>query len=163
MADKPSSRSGFKMSSLKSCRRIFLGQSIAAAVVLGARVGWADDFVLVVSAKNALGHLPRTQVRDAFIGQTKQWPGGAVVQPVIGDSSSPEFAWLASRIFQQSPPEVMNRIKQEVFRGEMKRPIVAHSFEECISAIQRHDGGIGVLSADVAKNLPATLVVLNVD
>jgi ABC-type phosphate transport system substrate-binding protein len=136
---------------------------MAAAVVLGAPIAWADDFVVVVSAKNALGYLVRAQVRDAFIGQTKQWPGGAVVQAVIGDSSSPEFAWLASRIFQQSPPEVLNRIKQEVFRGEMRRPIVAHSVEDCVSAIQRHDGGIGVVSAERAKSLPATLAVLNVD
>lgn len=130
---------------------------------MSTRTALADTFVLVVNAKNALGHLGRSQVRDAFIGQTKQWPGGAVVQAVIGDSSSPEFGWLASRIFEQSPQEVLGRIKQEVFRGEMKRPIVAHSFDDCISAIVRHDGGIGVVSADAAKNLPATVVVVNVD
>jgi hypothetical protein len=144
-------------------RRTFLRGSVAFALLTATGDALADDFVVVISVKNSETHLPRVDVRDAFIGQTKQWRSGAVVQPIIGEETSAEFAWLASRIFRLSPREVLTKMKQEIFRGEMKRPIVARDAHECFTAISRHDGGIGVVSGDAAKNPPAGISILVVD
>ena len=144
-------------------RRALLMATVGAAGAFVASHALADDFVVIVNAKNPVSRMGRTDVRDAFIGQTKQWPGGAVVQPVIGEETSPEYAWLAGRIFRLSPREVLSRMKQEIFRGEMKRPIVARDAQECFGAILRRDGGIGVVSSDAAKSLPAGLSVVAVD
>jgi hypothetical protein len=144
-------------------RRAALTGIVLVAGVLVAMDVRADDFVVVISTKNPESRLQRTDVRDAFIGQTKQWPNGAVVQPIIGEESSAEFAWLAIRIFRLSPREVLARIKQEIFRGEMKRPIVARDAQECFAAILHHEGGIGVVSRDAAANLPAGISTVAVD
>lgn len=148
---------------MRVSRRAFLTGAIASAITMVGRGALADDFVVVISTKNPLSHLSRVDVRDAFVGETKQWSSGAVVQPIIGEEDSPEFGWLCSRIFRLTPREVIARMKQEIFRGEMKRPIVAHAAQDCFAAIQRYDGGIGVVSAEAAKGIPAGVAVLAVD
>jgi len=144
-------------------RRAFLTGTIASAIAMVGGNALADDFVVVISAKNPQSHLSRVDVRDAFVGETKQWSSGAVVQPIIGEEDSPEFGWLCDRIFRLTPREVIARMKQEIFRGEMKRPIVAHDAQACFAAIQRHDGGIGVVSSEAAKSLPAGVAIVTID
>jgi len=142
---------------------VLLAGSLGAAWTLIVRGVRADDFAIVVNAKVSQTHLPRTEVRDAFVGQTKQWPSGPVVQPVIGEEASSEFAWLAARIFHLSPREVLARMKQQIFRGEMRRPVVARDASECMAAVLRHDGGIGVVPAEATRALPAGVAVLSLD
>jgi hypothetical protein len=134
----------------------------AAWTLIGSRA-FAEDFVVLVNSKISETHLRRAEVRDVFIGQTKQWSSGFVVQPIIGEESSSEFAWLAARIFRLSPREVITRMKQEIFRGEMRRPIVAHDAQECLTAVLRHDGGIGVIASEATKTLPAGVTILGID
>jgi hypothetical protein len=127
--------------------------AIACAVALAAFPVHAGDFVFIRNAKNRTASVSRREIRQLFTGQTKQW-GGVMVQAVIGDVDSPEFRYL-SGIFGAEPRELLLRIKQEVFRGEMRRPIVARTATECIAVVGKHDGGIGIVAVEAAKALPA--------
>ena len=51
------------------------------------------------------------------------------------------------------------KIKQEIFRGEMKRAVIVHSSEDCAAAVLRSEGGIGVVSGAAARSLPAGVAV----
>jgi ABC-type phosphate transport system substrate-binding protein len=143
-------------------RRGILGLLVSCALALAVsrpRVAGADDFVVIVNAKNATSSLSTAEVRKLFTGQTKQW-SSSVVQAVVGEDGTPELGWLARAIFGASPKELLTRIKLEVFRGEMKRPIVAGSSDECVAAVAKNEGAIGVVTATAAKSLPATVAVV---
>src|SRR5690349_19625764 len=119
-------------SPIASLCRAGLAVALACAVVLANASAQAGDFVFVRNAKNKTASISRRDVRQLFTGQTKQW-GGAVVQAVIGEEDSAEFRYLCG-IFGLEPRELISKIKQEVFRGEMRRPIVAKTPADCIVA-----------------------------
>ena len=140
-------------------RRLVLALMAAAVVALVPRPVLAGDYVLIRNAANPIAQGTRGEVRDLFTGATKQW-GGAVVQPVIGEAESGELAWLATSVFELTVPQLLTKIRQEVFRGEMKRPVVARTASECVAAVARYPGAIGVVDAETARSLPAGVAVL---
>jgi hypothetical protein len=79
---------------------------------------------------------------------------------VLGEDGTPETAWLASSVFGLSTKDLLSKIKQEIFRGEMKRPVMVKSSDECVAAVAKSDGGVGVVTAAAAKSLPGTVAVL---
>lgn len=139
---------GFSLAFLRGV----LTLAIACAVSFAAFPVHAGDFVFIRNAKNRTASVTRREIRQLFTGQTKQW-GGVIVQTVIGDADSPEFRYLGG-IFGADPRELLLKIKQEVFRGEMRRPIVAKTATECIVMVGKHDGGIGIVAVEAAKALP---------
>jgi hypothetical protein len=58
------------------------------------------------------------------------------------------------------PKDLLSRIRQEVFRGEMKRPIVAKSVADAIAAVQNYAGGVAVVPASTARSLPEGVAFL---
>lgn len=136
----------------KSAVRATISVALAAAVAFSNVSADAADYIFVRNSKNRTASVTRREVRQLFTGQTKQW-GGAVVQAVIGEPDSAEFRYL-SGIFGLAPRELMSKIKQEVFRGEMRRPIVAKTAADCISEVGKHEGGIGIVPVEAAKALP---------
>jgi hypothetical protein len=119
-----------------------MGLLIALALTLGPKAAWAADYVLIRNAQMPTSTVSASEVRQLFIGEIRQW-GGSVAQPV-------------------SASDLLTRIKQEVFRGNMKRPVVARTTEECIAAVARVAGAIGVVDAEAAKALPAGVLLLTV-
>src|SRR5256885_3154539 len=89
----------------------------------------AEGFVFVRNARNPVATVSRAEIRKLFTGQAKQWRSGKVFQGVIGELDSPEFTWLANAILDTRPQERLTKMKQERFRGELKRPIVVKSSE----------------------------------
>jgi hypothetical protein len=140
-------------------RTFLLASAFGAFSFASASSARAGSYVLVRNASNPTARVTRAEVKHLFTGITKVW-GGSVVQPVLGEEGSGELAWLAAQIFEATPREVLTRIKQEIFRGEMKRPIIAKSAAECLAAVGKYRGGIGVLDAESAKGLPANVAIL---
>jgi len=120
----------------------------------------ADGFVFVGNARNQVPTISRAEVRKLFTGQVKQWRSGRVFQAVIGEPDSPELAWLASSLFGISARDLLTRIKQEIFRGEMKRPIVVGSSEECIEVVGKNEGAICVAAESTTRALPEGVIVI---
>jgi hypothetical protein len=125
------------------------------------RVARAGSFVLVRNAKNGTSSVSRAELKDMAIGKRKVWSSGAAVQAVLAPAGSPELAWLAS-LLGVSDSTLMAKIRQEVFKGEMKKPITAATDQECANAVAGDPGAFGVVSAETAKAMSSTLGVLSV-
>ena len=143
-------------------RRTWLRIVPLAVLVLGivsrATVGRADDFVLVRNTSNEQSTLRKEELLKIYTGETKQ-VGGWVAQTVIGKEDSGELQWL-SGLFDLRPKDLLARIKQQVFSGEMRRPIVAKTPEEALAAVQNNRGGLAVVSASLASTLPQGVALL---
>ncbi len=140
---------------------------LTVAVVLSylfLGTAWAaDGFVFVHNAANPIHSLNKDAAKKAFTGQTKEWANGTMVQIVLPKKGSPEMKWLAESVFGISEDLLLSKIKQETFKGELRKPVVADSASECVEQIKGNAGAIGVVSADAAKTLPSGVAAASSD
>jgi len=133
---------------------------VASAALSSTRTAWADDFVLIRNAKNLSSSVTPAQAKEMAIGKRKIWPQGAVVEMVLTQVGSPELAWFAATVCGVKDSALMSKIKQEVFKGELRKPVITGSDKDVISAVAADEGAFGIVKADVAKSLPATVAIL---
>jgi hypothetical protein len=133
----------------------FVGAALVASV--DAR---ADEFVFVRNTRNAATAITPTQAKEMAIGKRKVWPQGAVVLLVLTHPGTPALAWLATRVCGVDETALMSKIKQEVFKGELRKPIFVASDKEIADAVAAEDGAIGIVHADFARTLPAGVATL---
>lgn len=125
-------------------------------------IALADDFVVLRHRTNPVSTLDATDLHRLFTGRTKQWEGGQVVQAIVMISeTAPEMLFLAG-LFGMSTRDLLSRIQQEVFRGEMRRPLVVQSSRECVEAVRANPGGLCVAEVSVLAGLPADVVAVRV-
>jgi hypothetical protein len=103
-------------------------------------------FVVLVNNANTVTSLSRSELKRAATGGTKQWDSGAVVQLGIIPSDAPETQQLAS-LLDSSPRELLSRIQEQVFKGEMRRPATLHSSADCGAFVRSVQGGFCVAAA----------------
>ena len=139
-----------------------IGLGVAVVALLVASGARAETYVFVRNSRNPVSGLTKAEVRKLFTGQSKQWKSGKVFQGVIGEIDSAEFVWLSWAIFDMSPKDLLTRMKQEIFRGEMKRPIVVKSSDECIDVVQKTEAALCVAAESSARSLPAGVEILPV-
>ena len=130
-------------------------------VVVGGSA-WADEFVLVRNASNPIDLLQANEVKDLYTGKRKQWQNGGAVRVVLTGEDSRELIWLASTFFGVNTRALMSKIRQEVFKGEMTKPISAMKDQDTIEKIAANASAIGVVSAAAAKSLPSSVVAIQV-
>jgi ABC-type phosphate transport system substrate-binding protein len=141
--------------------RLVVGMGVVAVASLSmAAPARADDFVLIKNAKNGMAQLPRSEVKNLFTGRTKTWSDAGVVTVVLGAEDTPSTMWLADKIFQVAAKTMLTKIKQEVFKGEMKKPLAAGTPAEAIEQVRNTPGAIAAVPAEAAKALPAGVAVL---
>jgi ABC-type phosphate transport system substrate-binding protein len=131
--------------------------SLLCAVLLWTGTARAD-YVVVRNAKNPTAKLSKDAVKKVFSGRTRTWPNGEAVVLVIGSEDSPAMHWLASTIFGVSAKTFLAKIKQDVFKGDVPRPLPANDDRGTIKKIQSAAGVVGVVSDAAAKSLPADVV-----
>ncbi|MFM2418506.1 MAG: hypothetical protein RL385_3229 [Pseudomonadota bacterium] len=126
-----------------------LGMGLAA---LGARRASANEgeHVLVLSSQNPVAELSAPELKRLFTGGTKQWSSGAVVQVALVPTQVPETVSLAS-LLDTTPSELIGRIQQQVFRGEMRRPVVLRSGVQCVAFAGQTPGGICIAPRSAAS------------
>jgi hypothetical protein len=117
----------------------------------------ADDFMVVRNAKSGGGTMTKADLRGAFTGKVRSFGSNPVVV-VLQSEAAPAFQWLADSIFGVAPKMLNSKIKQEVFKGDMSKPVSAETDAEVIAKIKESPGGIGVVSAAAAKD-PALAVI----
>jgi hypothetical protein len=142
-----------------STRHVLAVTTVVGLLVIrsGTAVG---DFVFVKNAKNTTAQVDREDVKNLFTGKTKTWKGGLEVVPILAPTGSAELKWLCEDVMGATVELVLSKIKQQVFKGEMKKPPVANSAQECIAAVDKEAGGICVVDVAVTKSLPATVTIL---
>ena len=134
--------------------------AVVAAILLVSRPAWSDDFVLIRNAKNPATSISSAEAKEMAIGKRKVWPGGAVVGLVLTQPGSGELRWFASRVCGVADMALMAKIKQEVFKGELRKPVIVTSDKDTIAAVAADEGAMGIVPADAVKSLPATVAVL---
>jgi hypothetical protein len=122
---------------------------------------WSEDFVLVRNAKNRIDSLTRTEVRELAMGRKKAWPHGPVAVMVLTREGTPELAWFASAMTGLTESSLLARIREQVFKGEMRKPITAASEQDILAAVASDTGAIGIVRAEVARKLPPTVAPLS--
>lgn len=138
-------------------------RTITAAAVLaliGSRAAYADDFVFVKNAKNDTAQVSKSDVKGFYTGNKKTWKNGTDVEIVLNAGGSEEIKWVAEKVMGVGEEVLMSRIKQEVFKGTMKKPTTVSSASECFAAVKKSDGGICAVSSDAAKSLPGGVALL---
>ncbi len=114
----------------------------------------AQAFMLVRNNSNTITKLSKDDVMKIFLGEVKQWQSSALIQVVLGKKGSPQMQWLAKEIFGISELALLSKIANEVFNGEMRKPIITQSDSDTIISVKAHKGGIGIVSFVTAKQLP---------
>jgi hypothetical protein len=123
---------------------------VAGGAISGARAQ-APVFTLVCNGANAVSSISVAELRRLFTGGTKQWPSGAVVQVALIPAAVPPTAYLA-QLLETTPSELIGRIQQQVFRGEMRRPVVLRSGADCIAFARATLGGVCVAEVVAANS-----------
>jgi ABC-type phosphate transport system substrate-binding protein len=137
-------------------RKVPVSCLVLAVLLASARLALAGDFVVLCNKANPVSSLSKSDLRKLFTGGKKQWDSGAVVQVGLIASDAPETTFL-SGLFGMSPRELLQRIQEQVFKGEMKRPVVLRSSADCAAFARSNPGAICVATAMPAP--PDTHVV----
>lgn len=155
-----------QLSIVRARRRTVVVAGMFALVVAGVlwppRIAQAVEFVLIHNTKTGTQSVTRSELKDMAIGRRKTWPSGAPVQLVLEPVGAPEMKWFATISTGISDDTLAAKMKQEVFKGELRRPINVSSDKACVNAVANDPGGVGVVSAETAKSLPEGVTVLAV-
>jgi ABC-type phosphate transport system substrate-binding protein len=116
------------------------------ASLTASRPAAADDFVILVSKTNRVGSLTRSDLKRVINGGTKQWGNGAVVQLGIIPADAPETQYFASLV-DLSSRELLARIQEQIFKGELRRPAVLRSSADCAAFARAYSGAICVAAS----------------
>jgi len=141
--------------------RWILCACLALAVVSRSRAD-AGGYVLVKNAKNPTPSLTRDEAKNVFNGHTKEWGNGEAVILVIGSEDSPAMTWLASTLFGVSAKTFLAKLKQDVFKGDVRHPVSADDDAKTVKRIEAGPGLVGFVSDDGAKALPPDVAVVPV-
>jgi ABC-type phosphate transport system substrate-binding protein len=144
---------------MKGRFRIFATALVVAMLASRAFAG----FVLVKRADNKVAKLSSDAVKAVFSNHTKTWSNGDTIILVIGSEDSPAMQWLAPTLFKVSAKTYLTKIKQDVFKGDMRHPLSAEDDAATLKRIASTAGVIGWVTEASAKNLPAELAVLSVE
>jgi hypothetical protein len=122
---------------------------IAAASAFVPRAGVASPaFYVLVNQRNPVASLSASDVSRVINGHIKVWTGGGVILLGIIPRDAPETQYLAS-LLDSSAGELLSLIQQQVFKGELRRPVVLQSSGDCGAFARSDPGGICVESASV--------------
>ncbi len=137
--------------------------SLSTLLVLLHALPAHAQFVVVRSARGVDPAVSRTALKGAFTGKLRAWKDNTVVTVITTPESSPAFGWLAATWFDVAPRTLATKIKQEVFKGEMNKPLAAATDAEVLQLLAATPGAVGVVSEEAARALPAGVVLLPVE
>jgi ABC-type phosphate transport system substrate-binding protein len=137
-----------------------LGFCVALSLVAFHGSARADAFVFIKSAQNSTDQAGKEELKEIFTGKKGSWKGGQKIEIGIAPNGSAELKWVAQELIGASEDILLAKIKQEVFKGDMKKPTTLGSAAECIAFVKKSAGGVCVVDADSAKSLPDGVAVL---
>ena len=133
----------------RSCGCGVIGIVAMLSLLLVPRdVSAGGAFNVLVNAHSAPVSLAPADLKRLVVGGTKVWPSGAVVQLGIIPSDEPETRYLAS-LLETTPRELLSLIQQQVFKGDVRRPVVLRSSNDCAAFASANPGALCVASSGV--------------
>lgn len=104
-------------------RRCLLAGAAFAVLVSGARLGAADDtVVVVVSAENPLTEISRLHLADLYLGRTTRFQNGDAAEPIDQRSASPVRVAFYKSYLGRSPAQIKAHWSKIVFTGRGRPP-----------------------------------------
>jgi len=124
----------------------FAGLAAVMATALAiAPTASAGTFFIVVNHANSTASLSRSEIKKIMTGGIKQWDSGAVVQLGIIPGEAPETQYLAS-LLDMTVGDLIARIQEQVFKGDLRRPVTLRSSADCVAFARSNPGGFCVVS-----------------
>jgi hypothetical protein len=120
----------------------------------------AGDFVFIRSSQNDTAQAGKEELKEIFTGKKGSWKNGSKVEIGMAPNGSAELKWVAQELIGASEDILLAKIKQEVFKGDMKKPTPVASAADCFALVKRSPGGICVVDEASAKSLPDGAAVL---
>ena len=142
-------------------RKLLLGASLLVALLVSSTA--RADFVLVKQSNNTTARLTKDAAKGVFSGRTKTWSNGDAIILVIGSEDSPGMQWLAPALFGVSAKTYLTKIKQDVFKGDVRHPLSADDDASTLKRIASQPGVVGWISERAAKSLPSGFAILPLD
>jgi ABC-type phosphate transport system substrate-binding protein len=133
--------------------------TLVAIVTLSVTAARAD-YVVIKHAKNPTPSLSKDAAKGVFSGRTKTWTNDEPIVLVIGSEESPAMNWIAQTLFGVSAKTFLAKIKQDVFKGDVRHPLSADDDAKTIKRVQSGVGVVGVVTDKATKSLPADVVIL---
>jgi ABC-type phosphate transport system substrate-binding protein len=139
----------------------FVVSILLAVAVTGAPPARAaaDGFALVGNTGAKTPSLSRAEVRALYTGKAKTFGGSAVVVVIRGEDDA-TFGQFVDHVFAIPTRALLSKIKQEVFKGEMIKPVKAATDDEVVQAVGASPGVIGVVSQQAVGHLPRMVSVI---
>jgi ABC-type phosphate transport system substrate-binding protein len=141
-------------------------RTLAFTVLIGSLVvsahgtrAAADGYVMICNAHLKVSTLSKADVKALYTGKSKTLGGSAVLVVVRPESDAP-FTEFVDHVFGIPTKTLLSKIQQEVFKGEMTKPIKAASDDDVVQHVGSELGTIGVVGALSASHLPATVTVI---
>ena len=138
-----------------------LSRALLLAALALSSAASAADMVVIKNSKVDTAKLSKSDLKEMLTGKTKFWKNGKSVQVVLGGEGTPESAWVAGFVFGVGESAMITKMKQETFKGELKKVVSCTGDDECAAGVKANEGGLGVVSA--AAKLPAGVVVVEVN
>jgi ABC-type phosphate transport system substrate-binding protein len=107
-------------------RCAFLG--VALCILLGGAV--MADVVAVVSSKNPLTSLSKSQVADIFLGKTARFPDGTLAVPIDQAEGSAARDEFYATFTGKSPAQIKSHWTKIIFTGRGQPPMAASNSAE---------------------------------
>jgi hypothetical protein len=127
--------------------RLLTCAALAAAVLVVPRAIAAGPPVnVIVSQHNTIASLSASELKKVVSGGTKVWGSGAVVQLGIIPGEAAETQGLAS-LLDTTPRELLSVIQQQVFKGDLRRPVVLRSSSDCMALAASNPGAVCAAAA----------------
>jgi hypothetical protein len=137
-----------------------LGLCVALSLIAMHGSARADAYVFIKSAQNSTDQASKEELKEIFTGKKGSWKSGQKVEIGIAANGSAELKWLAQELIGASEDILLAKIKQEVFKGDMKKPTPVGSAADCFALVKKSAGGICVVDEASAKSLPEGAAVL---
>jgi ABC-type phosphate transport system substrate-binding protein len=113
----------------------------------------AAEMIVIRNNKAEEKKLTKAELKEMLTGKTKFWKNGKAVQVVLGGEGSADSQWVAATVFGVGESAMITKMKQEVFKGELRKVVSCSGDDECAAQVKASEGGVGVVSA--GAKLPA--------
>jgi len=124
----------------------------AFAALLFSTAALADEYILVTSASNPTASVTKTELKEMILGKQKAWKQGSIVHLLLQNDESKSTDWVASQLFGVGVKTLITKIRQEVFKGELAKPVSCNSDADCLEQAKSIGGALTFVAA--AAKLP---------
>jgi ABC-type phosphate transport system substrate-binding protein len=110
------------------------------------------DVVVVVSAKNPVGTLSKSQVEDLFLGKTIRFPDGAIAVAIDQAEGSAVRDEFYNKIFGKSAAQIKAYWSKIIFTGRGQPPQSVSNTIEMMKRISADPTAIGYIDRNMMND-----------